>query len=47
MKQTDSFMTSVTAVEADCPCVLQVPTFPSKPTSLCSFYVLNKQILKT
>jgi len=39
-KQT--LITSVTAVKAACPFVLR--TFPPKPTSLCSSYMLNKQI---
>jgi len=35
--------TSVTVAKATCPCVLL--TFLSKPTSLCSFVVLNQQNL--
>jgi len=42
MNQTNSFLASVSAVETACPFVFY--TFPSKPTSLCSFYALNKQI---
>jgi len=41
MKQTDTYITSVTAAKAGYPCVLEV--FPSKPNSLLKTCFFHRQ----